>query len=56
MASDPRMEIAIGLMKKAIDRAARETNRQATWEDIFGSEENMLYWLDDSNFEKGGVQ
>jgi hypothetical protein len=46
------LEIGVALMKKAIDRAARETNRQATWEDIFGSEEKMLYWLDDSNFEK----
>lgn len=56
MASDLGLEIGVALMKKAIDRAARETNREATWEDIFGSEEKMLYWLDDSNFEKEQVQ
>ena len=39
MASDLGIEIGVALMKKAIDRAARETDRQATWEDIFGTEE-----------------
>ena len=56
MANDPRMEFAIAEMKRAIDRANRETNGQADWEDIFGSREKLDYWLDDSNFEKDHVQ
>ncbi len=56
MASDLGLEIGVVLMKKAIDRAARETDRQATWEDIFGSEEKMQYWLDDRNFDKERIQ
>jgi hypothetical protein len=32
-------------MKLATDRAAKETNGQFTWEDVFGSAERMRFWL-----------
>lgn len=51
-----RMRRATEMMKKAIDRAAEETNGKASWEDIFGTKEKMEYWLDDSNFDKRNVQ
>jgi hypothetical protein len=47
---------AEAMMKKAIDRAAKETNGTASWEDIFGTTEKMEYWLDDNNFDKRNVQ
>jgi hypothetical protein len=49
-------ECAEAMMRKAIDRAAKETNGTAEWEDIFGTKEKMDYWLDDSNFDKRNIQ
>ncbi len=54
--SDEATERAVALMKKAIDRAMEETNGTARWEDIFGSTEKMVYWLDDRNFDKKKIQ
>lgn len=56
MADDLALQRAIAMMKKAVDRAAEETNENADWEDIFGTSEKMQYWLDDRNFEKGNIQ
>jgi hypothetical protein len=53
---DPRTERVVARMKKAIDRAAQQTQGKAEWEDIFGSQELTEYCLDDRNLDKGGVQ
>lgn len=55
-AIEPKMENAVAMMKLAVQRALAETDGQARWEDIFGSKEQMLYWLDDSNFEELRIQ
>ena len=56
MADDLALQRAVAMMKKAVDRAAEQTNGKANWEDIFGTSEKMEYWLDDKNFEKGNLQ
>jgi hypothetical protein len=56
MSDKETMELAEAMMKKAIDRAAKETYGTAEWEDIFGTKEKMDYWLDDSNFDKRKIQ
>ena len=56
MSNKETMELAEAMMKKAIDRASRETNGTDEWGDIFGTKEKMDYWLDDSNFDKRKIQ
>ena len=56
MADDLALQRASAMMRKAIDRAAEQTNGNADWDDIFGTSEKMEYWLDDRNFEKGKIQ
>ena len=56
MARDLALERAVAMMKKAIDRAAEQTNGTADWDDIFGTKEKMEYWLNDANFEKRNLQ
>jgi hypothetical protein len=56
MADDLALQRAIAMMKKAVDRAAEQTNGKASWEDIFGTSEKMQFWLDDRNFEKVTIQ
>ena len=53
---DLALQRAIAMMKKAVDRAAEQTDGKADWEDIFGASEKMQFWLDDRNFEKGNIQ
>jgi hypothetical protein len=40
-----QLEAVANVMKLATDRAAKETNGQFTWEDVFGSAERMRFWL-----------
>jgi hypothetical protein len=65
LATEPKLENAVNLMKLCIDRLAESSfhngdNRNGKkfldWELLFRSREKLTYWLDGDNFSNGSTQ